>query len=205
MDPLSASASISSVIMNLVVFLQERRGRKEAQDQASMREYTEWLRQQEHTEIIALLESNHQFSQAIHRLLIIGRDEILERFDRLEAMLSLILGSTAEWGELVQSINPNAGLSQQAIEILKWLDASGGTQFFTVQPMGWHLVLKMQDGNYSAFEASEQRFLENDLMTLLELGLLRINQRGHYIFTRSMKHLLRQLPVPDEKNAQPTA
>jgi len=55
MDPLSAS--ISTVLMNLAAFLQERRGRAEAQTQATIQEYTEWLRRREHTEALAMLES----------------------------------------------------------------------------------------------------------------------------------------------------
>lgn len=198
MDPLSTS--ISSAFGLLATFLQERRERKEAQEQATVRDYTEWLRRREHTEALVMLESNHQLSQAIQHLLMTGHDELLERFDHLEAMLNLILGSTTEWGELARSIDPNAGLSDQALDILRWLDGTGATMAIAVETRsGTFLIPREGGGNYAP---DDQRFFPNDLASLVGLGLLILGYgsqgSANYTITRAAVALVKSLPDPAE-------
>ena len=197
MEP-ATMASISSVFGLMATFFQERRGREEAQTQATLQEYIEWLRRREHTEAIAMLESNQKLTLAIEHLLSDGHDELVERFDRLETMLSLILGSTDEWGELVKSIDPTAGLSDQAIEILRWFDATGASMAIEHNDRSGVALIPREGGENYAPEDS--RFFVDDMETLVALNLLGygFNSRGtpNYTITRAAAKLVKCLPEP---------
>lgn len=202
MDPLPTS--ISSVFGLLATYLQERRRRNEAKRQATLEEYTEWLRRREHAGAVSLLESNRKLMLAVQHLLDTGHEELIERFDRLETMLTLVLGSTAEWGELVRSLDPSAGLSEQAIEILRWFDASGASMVFQANSMqGVSLVPNAGGDNYSP---NDPRFFEDDLVTLVGVGLL-IPGYGSdgspkYTITRAAVNFVKSLPAPADDNRE---
>lgn len=162
--------SISSIFGLLATFLQEREGRHDAQVHATIEEYTEWLRRREHAEAVSLLESNRDLMTAVHRMLSASHDDLHDRFDRLESILSHLLASNPDWSELIKSISPAAGLSEQAINILRWLDATGASMAIRVNTRARAvLVPNGRGGNY---EASEPRFLTDDLMALVNLGLM---------------------------------
>lgn len=193
-------ASLSSICGLLATFLQERERRHDGQQQATIEEYTEWLRRGEHTEIVSLLESNHALASSVQRLLTTGHDELINRFDRLENMLNLVLGATEDWGALVRSIEPNAGLSAQSLEILRWFDASGASMVIQVATReGVVLLPNKGRGNYTP---SENRFFEDDMAALVGLGLLipGYGSRGspNFTFTRAAADLVRSLPMPAE-------
>lgn len=192
------TATLSTMLGLLAQFVQERRAGKDAQHQATIQEYTEWLRRREHADAVGLLESNKGLMMAVQHMLNAGHDELLERFDRLESMLNLFLGSTAEWGELVKSIDPKAGLSDQAIDILRWFDDTGtSTAIRADTRKGAFLVSDGEGGNY---DPSEPRFFADDMATFVNLGLLILGYgpdgSSNYTITRSAVEFVKSLPGP---------
>lgn len=176
--------SLSSIFGLMATFFQERRGRKEAQTQATLQEYIEWLERGRHTEIVELLRSNQDLMAATDRFMRTGHDEIIDRFDRLEDMLAGSLISTPGWAELTQSLNPNARLSKQAVDILRWFDATGGSQAIMFKHRGGSF-LSAQDGSGGQFQPTEPRFFEADLESLVNHDLLlpSFGSKGSPIFT----------------------
>lgn len=183
MDP-ATLISLSSVFGLMATFFQERRGRKETETHATLQDYIEWLERGRHTEIVELLKSNQDLMAATDRFMRTGHDEILDRFDRLETLLSLIMGVTAEWGELIKSIDPNAGLSEQAIEILRWFDATGASGAFELKFMGGAVALATSDSD-GTYYPNDQRFYADDMKSLVGLGLLipGVGSKGSRKFT----------------------
>lgn len=193
MEPIT---TISQILSLFAMFLQERQGRTESQSQATLQDYVEWLRRCEHTEVITLLESNSQLMHAIQHLLSVGHEELIERFDRLEAMFAIILGSTEDWGDLAKSIDATAGLSDQAIEILRWFNATGASMAIVHKDRsGVLLVPKEGGGNYVPVDT---RFFTDDMETLVALSLLGygFGSRGtpNYTITRAAVNLINSLP-----------
>jgi hypothetical protein len=172
MDP-ATMTSISSVFGLMATFLQERQGRKEAQVQATRKEFIEWLNRKRHTLLLEHLQSNNELMLAIQHLLNTGQDELLERFDRLESMLALILGRSDGWGALAQSLIPNAGLSDQACSILRQFDECDASEVYTDHDRGLLKIYPL-DGKHGQvpFKLPERRFVEDDLEILVGLGLL---------------------------------
>ncbi len=193
MDPIYGS--ISSVFGLLATFFQERQRSHDAQQQATIQEYIEWLRRRDHAQAVTLLQSNRDLMIAVRGLLDTNHEELLGRFDHLEHMLALVLGSSAEWGELARSLDPNAGLSEQAVEILRWFDASGGSKVIQINTRDGAILIS--DGKGENYTPIDPRFMEDDMNTLVGLGLLNLgyNSQGSptYTITRSAVDLVKRL------------
>lgn len=147
-----------------------------------------------------MLESNRELVLALQHMLNVGHDELLERFDRLESMLNRLLGSTAEWSELVRSIDPKAGLSDQAIDILRWFDTNGVSMATHVDTREGPLLLP--NGVRTNYIPSESRFFPDDMTTLVGYGLLILGygSRGspNFTITRAAVEFVKNLPDPGE-------
>lgn len=181
MEPLTVS--ISSIVGLLATFLQERRGRRDFDKTATLSEYTEWLRRCEHTKTVELLESNGSLASSIQELLGQNQEDLLERFDRLEGLMNQIVGSSTVWHQIAHSINPEAGLSKQAIGFLRWFSEEGTETAFEVRaPTETMVFTSSPSGSYTP---PEPRFYKDDMSTLVEAGLLRRekNTSGSWTYT----------------------
>lgn len=190
-------ALLSDLVGKMAKFYQEYRGRKETKTQATLQDYIEWLERGRHTELVDLLRSNQDLMAATDRFMRAGHDEILDRFDRLEEMLTKSLISTPGWAEIMQSLNHKLRLSDQAYSILQQFDTCEASVVYTDTDRGKLKVYPL-DGKHGQvpFNIKEQRFLEDDLETLAALGLLlrEWGQPPRYKITRVAVDLVRSIP-----------
>lgn len=207
MDP-ATLISLSSVFGLMATFFQERRGRNETQTQATLQEYIEWLERGRHTEIVELLRSNQNLMNATDRFMRAGHDEIINRFDRLEEMLAKSLNSAPGWAEITQSLNPNAQLSKQAVDILRWFEGTGGTKAIEFPPRAGGGGLCPIDGHGNKYEpeAEDTRFFRDDLDSLVRLGYLIALHRApretpKYAITRAAVALVASFPDSTDETA----
>lgn len=194
MDP-ATFISLSQVSGLMATFFQERRGRKEAQTQATIQEYIEWLERGRHIELVELLKSNQGLMNATERFMRAGHDEILDRFDQLEEMLAKSLISTPGWAEIIQSLSPQHQLSDQAIEVLRWFDDSGTTMAIEILNRGGIYLVPRESGE--TYEPSDPRFFRDDMDRLVSLNLLIFDQGSHgpvYTITRAAIELVKSFP-----------
>jgi hypothetical protein len=184
-----------SVIGLMATFAQERRGQSDSETQATIEDYKEWLRRGQHDTLIGMLDSNQELLVATDRFLRSGQEEILERLGLLEESLAQSLISTAGWAEITLSLNPKAWLSQQAVDILRWFDATGGSNAVRSNTRGGVSLVPNGSGadEYKPVEESA-RFFDADLETLVGHGLLieGVGSEGStiYTITREAIHLV---------------
>lgn len=166
MDP----AMLAAIVGLLAQFVQERRAGKDAERQATLDEYTEWLRRGEHTQVLKAIEGNETLLAGVRELLNTGHQEIIERFNRLDRTLGSVLEHTAGWELIARSLNPPDRLSNQALTILMQMEEKQATFIQKVlHSRGTPRILLSDRG---ALDVDEPRFLEDDLEQLLRLGLL---------------------------------
>jgi hypothetical protein len=91
------------------------------------------------------------------------------------------------------SINPEAILSEQAIDILRQCDSHEGNRFLKVETCDstQYIFLRCAQGSLTYTDA---RFMDDDLATLVDLGLLRqdFSSKGDpiFVFTRAGSRLV---------------
>lgn len=176
----------------IVGLLGQYRSEKGAQARLEFNDFMEWLAKANHTEIKDLLELNTQATIHIKALLNQDHKIFKEKLDKIDAAITAFASAIEGFDMLARVVNPDASLSAQAVNILEQFQASGATKVLEIKMMGGTIYqfLEVNGG----LEISEQRFVEDDLNTLVEYGLLRhdYNSKGDniYIFTRAASRLV---------------
>lgn len=190
MEPVSVATAFASVVGLLGQFQASR----ESTDQADFNEFLQWLVDSNHSEMKSLIESNTQTTIGIKALLNQKHDVLVQKLDALDSALSSFGSLIPGFSDISSGLHPQGGqLSRQAKEILSQFQHSRASKVLEIRTYGG-VNLMYLDGSSGAMEISDARFLEDDLKTLVELGLLRhdFNDKGQnlYIFTRAASELV---------------
>ena len=183
MDPLTGATAFATIVSLISQFKTE----VGLTDQTDTDEFMSWLSTNKHEEIKDLLELNTNTTISIKALLNIKHDELIEKLESLDSALALYASGIPEFSDIANSLRPNNILSEQAVSILRQLDASGGSRILEGH-MQAGVYLYILNGPGGQIEIDDQRFIEDDLKTLVEYGLFRhdYNSKGDniYLLTR---------------------
>tara|TARA_R110000850_G_scaffold275704_1_gene415560 strand:+ start:86 stop:673 length:588 start_codon:yes stop_codon:yes gene_type:complete len=190
MEPVSVATAFASIVGLLGQF-QANRG---SADQADFNEFLQWLVDSNHEEVKTLIESNTQTVIGIKALLNQKHDVLVQKLDALDSALSSFGSLIPGFSDISNGLYPSGGqLSEQAKAILSQFQTSGASKILELHTYDG-IDLMYLDSNEREMKISDPRFLEDDLKTLVELGLLRhdFNEKGNnlYIFTRSASELV---------------
>lgn len=186
MEPLSVATAFATVIGLLADF---RAGRSEA-ERVDYDEFLAWLSKSRHDELLKEIQSNQKLASGIKAAMNVTAQEFSERFDAIDMVLTQIATGLGLFNELASALRPSSKISNQAVSIVKQLVDSGAEKFVWLKVMtGEPDELILIGGNKRAIEFDDQRFLEDDLQTITELGLVRLTygSKGtqNYHITRS--------------------
>jgi hypothetical protein len=167
-DPLTAATSFATIVGLLSNFKSERSG-------TQLSEFIEWLKEKRHDDVALSIEHNQSLAIQLKSILSLNHQELVQRLDALDAVLSSVAIHVETFSNLAAAVRSSSILSDQAISIVKQFVASGAREFWEHKALGpegtsYHLI-----GGSGKLEIPEPRFAEDDLNTLVELGILRLD------------------------------
>ncbi len=185
--------ALAESFATIVGLISQFRSERDSVEQSDINDFMIWLEQSNFQEIKNLLEQNAKTTTYIKSILNQDRDVLKQQLERIDAALIAFASSIEGFSELAKSISPNSVLSDQAIDILRQFEESGASKMSEMRVMGGSLYQYVEtDGN---LDYSDTRFIEDDLNTLVDYGLLRHehNSQGSnvYIYTRVASDLVR--------------
>ena len=176
----------------IVGLLGQYRSERGKQAQLEFNDFMEWLSKANHTEVKGLLELNVDATIYIKALLNQDHEIFKQKLDKIDVAITAFASTIEGFDVLANAVNPDATLSGQAVNILEQFQESGATKVLELKMLSGVEYLFLETSGQ--LEISEPRFVEDDLKTLLEYGLLRhdYNSKGDnlYIFTRSASRLV---------------
>lgn len=167
LDPMTAATIFATIVSLLSSF----KGENRAQDDDEYRTFMNWLEETRQEEVLEEIERNRDLSQAIKNLIEQNQDQVLQKLESINKAVFKIASHIEGFSEITNALNKNLQLSEQAWSILKQLDGSGGSFFLELKTIGG-CSFQIMDGNGGMLEINEIRFIEDDLQTLVGLGLL---------------------------------
>lgn len=189
MDPLSAASAFATVVGLIGQFRSERSGQK----QSDLNDFMQWLVETNHNELKVLLENNVKAVEGIRSTLQEDRQLFLAKFEGMNSALVSFASGISGFSTIAEAIDPNLILSKQAISILCQTEEAECSKLYESTNDGLELVF--WDGKGGSAEIIEPRFIEDDLKTLVDLGLLRhdISPIGDnlYLYTRAASNLVK--------------
>lgn len=193
MDPLTGAVTFATIVSLIGQYRSERGARSKVE----FDDFLTWLLEKQHQEIKKLLESNQRAASSIKSLLEIGFDSLMERIDSLDSALATFASHTPEFGELSAQIRPESRLSEQALSILRQFESSGAGKVVEAKSYDGISLLYLDGDLNGGMQIEDERFLEDDLNRLIDLGLLRnrLNSSGNnvYIYTRAASEYVQEL------------
>ena len=190
MEPITLASSFATIVSLLGQFRSER----SAESQAGFNEFNQWLNETQHQDLKKLLELNTSATISIKALLNQDKDILLDRINKLDNALASYASSLEGFSELAGAINPEAVLSSQALDVLRQFEESSASKLTRLKTTGSIRFLFL-DAN-EELEIEEPRFIEDDLSTLVDLGLLRKDHNSNgdtlYVYTRAASRLVNE-------------
>ena len=159
--------SFATIVGLLSSFKAERSGTK-------LDDFIEWLKEKHHEGIALSITQNQALSSQLQSVLALNHKELVQRLDSLDQVLSSVASHIEAFSSLATAIRPSSVLSAQAISVIKQFVASGAKEFWQTQylsDLGPKFMLVGASGN---LDVTDPRFIEDDLNTLVELGILRL-------------------------------
>lgn len=189
MDPVSLASSFAAIVGLMANFAAERR----SQEAATFQDFTEWLLRHHHEKTIELLEQNARTTTSIKALLNCHHEDLLERFNALDDVIARIASGYPEFRPMVESMKPDALISEQALSILDQISSSGAKGLIEERHLG-SVVLHCTGPTRAHIAYTEPSYLDDDLATLVELRLLRLKRDGKdvriFTFTREAERFM---------------
>ena len=167
MDPLTASTTFSTLIGLLSLFKQERKAREDQNSAV----FIKWLEEHRHEQIRDLILHSQQLSEEIEKALSEDREIILAKLSKIDEILATLLNRVESVSGIANLLQPNFGLSDQAVSILGQLVRSKAKEFGLIKTMS-KIGLTLIPGGW--MKVDEERFIEDDLKTLVDLNLLSV-------------------------------
>lgn len=190
MDPLTSATIFSTIVSLIAEFISQRHS--DAGD--TFDEFASWLVENRHEEILSLLQQNVDTTLSIKALLATDRKALEQKLELLDRVLAGIASTLDGFSQLASAVQPNARISPQAVSILKQFSAAGASRAIEFKNVSTHLTLSFVDGTQEPISFTEPRFIEDDLRSLVDINLLRLdyNSSGSrlFLFTRMASALV---------------
>ena len=192
---LEIAATFATLVSLFGEFL---KGRKEAK-QASRQDFLEWLDYHRHEEIKELICRSGEVGQEIDKLILMDTQIIRSHLSQLEQMISGLLSQSQLLHSLAQASHQKSLLSPQAIGIIQALVETKQATFLLSRHMSGFAVS-------AEIPALEEHFLEEDLDSLVNAGLLTDNSTSRssrsFRITRAAHAFVASLPASHVQSQQ---
>lgn len=164
----------ATAFATIVSLIGQFRSERNASKGQNFEEFLAWLIDNNHTELKNLLEANTQTTIGIKALLGENQKILLDRLSRIDDLLVSIVGNIDGFSDLANGLKRESLISEQAISILRQMEEKQASTILESQNIGsTKTAYMMIDGNGGDIQYEEPRFIEDDLLTLVELGLMR--------------------------------
>ena len=168
MDLMTGAGAFATIVGLLSSFKAERSG-------GEMDEFILWLKEKRHEDVVAGIEHNKGLATQLTGILSTNHEVLVQKLASLDEMLSSVATHVESFSGLAQAIHPHGAMSTQAMSVLKQLVESGAKLFMEHKVMsGEPDDYILMDGANGSIKYDEPRFMEDDLETLVRLGLLRL-------------------------------
>jgi len=178
MDPITISTTLATIVGLLCNYRQEKGDR----EQLNHRTFIEWLEYHRHEEIKNLICDTYHLQSEVDALLREDSQRLATKLNNIEEMLARLLSRVEGFAPVVESLHPGIELSSQALEVLSLFVTTESDRLVILHaPDGPKFALfPASGGSAPTYRVAEPRLLDDDVRTLLELGLIIQDRRADY-------------------------
>lgn len=178
MDPFA----FATIVGLLATFQSGREGKRDIE------EFKHWLEDNNHSNMVSIIENNQNIQQQLTAFMNQNHDQVMSQLATLNDLMVSIASHMQGLGNIASSFAPNSGLSEQAVDVLRQFVESGSVRILHIQTQSYEGIDNIYSLDNGGIEYSEQRFIEADIDSLVNAGLITMtkgnNGGGIYRITR---------------------
>lgn len=178
MDPFA----FATIVGLLATFQSGREGREGKKDLES---FKQWLIENNHSNMITIIDSNESLQQDLTSFMNQNHEQVMAQLSTLNNLMVSLASHMQGLGSIASRFDSNNGLSDQAIDVLRQFVISGSSKMhYMKNTSGKGGDFYILEGAAPDIEYSEQIFMEDDMSSLLNAGLitLTIGSKGNAIY-----------------------
>lgn len=165
--------TIAAIISLINMFSQEVRGKEER----TFAEFEKWLDRHRHQDLKDTITSTVGLQQELNQILRQDHEEMLSEIAKGNRLLTEFIARQNGFRLLAKRLPEGAMLSEQAIALLKDFLASKRLELFINRQIGFLVIFN--NGSMTdkvQWEVNDQRFFQDDIEQLEELGLITMKE-----------------------------
>lgn len=163
MDPLTSFVTIVSL---LAAFESSSQGRKD------IKEFKDWLNENNYAYMTAIIDNNESLQQDLTSFMNQNHNQLMGQLSVLNDLMVSIGSRVEGLGKIASNFDSNAGLSEQAIDVLRQFVESDSARMIHIQTWSFEELDNIYSLDNGGVEYSEPRFIEDDVDSLVDAGLI---------------------------------
>ena len=173
MDPLSLAGSFATILQLIGQFKSDRG----AEATKSYEVFRDWLADNHHEDIIKLLEQHSNTLVGIKLALGEDRQMLVEVLRDLDHKMAILAATTITLAPLAQALHPDVQIAQEALNFLQSFEQSGSGRALEIIDLRGREIMPLDapPTSRNILSPSDWRFFEDDIATMCNLGLLRVD------------------------------
>ena len=150
-----------------------------------MQELMSWLQSNHHDEIISTLEKNRNLSRSIKLFIVDNHSVVVDKLDEIHRLVLNLYASNQATEDIALLIDPNAKLSNQALDVLKQMNSDEVVSIKKISDLQGHNYCYIDAPKNGNILITDKRFIQSDLESLVDSGFLAksYDPSGAEIFT----------------------
>ena len=174
MDPFA----FATIVSLLATFQSGREGKKDIES------FKQWLSENSHSNMITMIDSNESLQRDLTSFMNQNHEQVMAQLSTLNDLMISLASHMQGLGSIASSFAANSGLSDQAVDVLRQFVVSGCTKMhrFISRTLGvgstddYLLESEESEEGADSIEYSEARFIEDDINSLLNIGLITLSK-----------------------------
>ena len=172
-----AFATIVGLIFN---FQSGREGK------ADLEELKNWMNENNYGYMIEIIDNNESLQKDLNAFLEQNHNQIMSQLSTMNKLM-VTVASRLEGdgiGSIASSFLPNEGLSNQAVDVLRQFVESDSARMIHIQTWNFEGLDNIYSLDNGGVEYSEPRFIEDDVDSLVDAGLITktLGKNGGFIY-----------------------
>lgn len=174
MDPFA----FATIVSLLATFQAGREGKKDLES------FKQWLTENSHSNMITIIDSNESLQQDLTSFMNQNHEQVMTQLSTLNDLMVSLASRMQGLGSIASRFDSNAGLSDQAIDVLRQFVESDSARMIHIQTWSFEGLDNIYSLDNGGVEYSEPRFIEDDVDSLVDAELITktLGKNGGFIY-----------------------
>lgn len=153
---------------------------------ADLEELKNWMNENNYGYMIEIIDNNKSLQEDLNAFLEQNHNQIMSQLSTMNSLM-VTVASRLEGkgiGSIASSFLPNEGLSNQAVDVLRQFVESDSARMLHIQTWSFEGLDNIYSLDNGGVEYSEPRFIEDDMNSLVDAGLITktLGKNGGFIY-----------------------